>query len=462
MPIEFRLLAVAVAGSALLVLGWRLRARARVYALSLQGGGAGVLFLTIFAAFRIWQLIPASLAFGLLVVLAAATAALAVLQSALSLIVLGVSGGFLAPLLTSTGQGSHVALFSYYLVLNAAILGVAWFRSWRALNLVGFAFTFVIGSLWGYSYYRPELLFSTEPFLVLHILFYNAIDMLFALRQQPLKVGPVDGTLVFGTPVITFSLQAALLRDSEYGLAVSAACVALFYVVVAAALFRRQGNYLRMFAESYLALAVAFATLAIPLALDARWTSAAWALEGAALVWVGTRQGRNLASLSGAALLVFSGVSFFNYGWRSDDGWPLLNANVIGGALISLGALFAARRLESFSMPRLTDLYRLLAWALFIWGVVWWLGTGLAEINDRLQGPAAGHALLAFLAITASISGWLGAARDWSKARRLTTLYLPGLILLALLYVNSSPYHFLFGAGWLVWPVALAVHARLL
>jgi uncharacterized membrane protein len=462
LPIEFRLLAVVIAGAGLLFLGWRLRNKARVYALSLQGGGAGILFLTIFAAFRIWHLIPATMAFGLLVALAVAMGVLAVVQSAPSLIVLGITGGFLAPVLASTGQGSHVALFSYYLILNAVILGVAWFRSWRILNLVGFGFTFVIGSLWGYNYYRPEWFASTEPFLVLYFLFYNAIAILFALRQPPDKVGLVDGTLVFGTPVIAFTLQAALLRHSEYGLAISAASVAVFYVIIASALFRRQGQYLRMLAESYLALAVAFATLAIPLALDARWTSAAWALEGAALVWVGTRQGRHLPSLAGAALLGFSGVSFFNYGWRPDAGWPVLNANVIGGLLISLGGLFAARRLESFGLAPLTKLYRVLAWALFTWGVAWWLGTGLVEINDRLQDAAAGHALLAFVAFTAAISGWLGAARDWAKARRLTTLYLPTLVLLALMYKNSTPYHFLFGAGWLAWPFAFLIQARLL
>jgi uncharacterized membrane protein len=227
-PIEFRLLAVAAAGVAMIVVGWRLRQRLRVYALSLQGGGAGVLFLTIFAAYRIWELMPAGLAFGLLAALAAFTGALSVLQKARWLIILGAAGGFLAPVLTSTGQGSHVALFSYYLLLNAAILGVSWFHAWRSVNLVGFFFTFIIGSLWGYRYYRPELFASTEPFLILHFLFYQAIAILFALRQPRDKVGLVDGTLVFGTPVIAFALQAALVHNMEYGLAISAAVLAAF------------------------------------------------------------------------------------------------------------------------------------------------------------------------------------------------------------------------------------------
>ena len=156
---------MAAAAVVMIFIGWRLRKKLRVYALSLQGGGAGILFLTIFAAFRIWELMPAGLAFALLAALAAFTGALSVLQKARWLIILGAIGGFVAPVLTSTGQGSHVALFSYYLVLNATILGVSWFHAWRAVNLVGFFFTFVIGSFWGYRYYRPEFFTSTEPFL---------------------------------------------------------------------------------------------------------------------------------------------------------------------------------------------------------------------------------------------------------------------------------------------------------
>ncbi len=74
-PLEYRLLAVAAAGVTLIVIGWRLREKVRVYALSLQGGGAGILFLTIFSALQLWELLPAPLAFFLLVALTFATGA---------------------------------------------------------------------------------------------------------------------------------------------------------------------------------------------------------------------------------------------------------------------------------------------------------------------------------------------------------------------------------------------------
>ena len=109
-----------------------------------------------------------------------------------------------------------------------AIFAIAWFKAWRALNVLGFAFTFGIGTLWGIDAYEPELFATTEPFLVLFTLLYLAIPVLFAMRVEPPKLrGFVDGTLVFGTPLVAFALQAELVADTEYGLAISAVALAL-------------------------------------------------------------------------------------------------------------------------------------------------------------------------------------------------------------------------------------------
>jgi len=460
-PVEFRLLAVAAGGLVLIATGWRLRERMRIYALSLQGGGVGVLFLTIFAAFRLWQLLPPALALVLLVMLTFFTGALAVKQNSRTLAILGIAGGFLAPILTSTGQGSHVLLFSYYLILNAAVLGIAWFRAWQGLNLVGFAFTFVIGSFWGYQYYTAELWASTQPFLLLHFLFYNAIAILYALRQTPERIGIVDGTLVFGTPVITSALQAALVQDTQYGLAISAASAAMFYVLVATWLYRSKGDYLRMLTESFIALAVAFATLAIPLALDARWTAGTWALEGAALVWIGTRQKRLLPRFAGVTLIFLSGVSFFEHGWQSNTGLTILNGNVLGGLLISLSALFASRRLEAFDDAVLKPVQKLAYIVLFLWGAFWWLGTGFMETADWAARTHEAHIYLLFLTASMIAAAWLGQSRRWRLLCLSTLSFLPFILLLSI-YQAVAYDHLLRELGWVVWPLAWGAQIYLL
>ena len=66
-PISLRLAGIALGGVALLVIGWRLRGAATAYAMVLQGGGVGVLYLTVFGALRLYALVSPLAAFGLLV-----------------------------------------------------------------------------------------------------------------------------------------------------------------------------------------------------------------------------------------------------------------------------------------------------------------------------------------------------------------------------------------------------------
>jgi uncharacterized membrane protein len=211
MPPELKLAGVAAAALAALVFAWRKRASNRVFALSLQGGAIGVLLLVVFAAFKNFGMLPAGAAFALSIVLVASAGVLAVLQDARALAVFALLAGFLAPIWLSTGSGNHVALFSYYAVLNAAIVGIAWHKAWRILNLLGFVFTFGIGIAWGALDYSQAKYASTQPFLVLFFAMYLLIPILFARRRPVGRRDLIDGCLVFGMPLVAFSLQAGLL-----------------------------------------------------------------------------------------------------------------------------------------------------------------------------------------------------------------------------------------------------------
>jgi len=264
----------------------------------LQGTGIAVLYLTVFAAMRLHPLLDPGLALGLLVAVTLFSAILAVQQNALGLAAAAALGGFAAPILTSTGSGNHVALFSYFALLNAGIFAIAWFKAWRLLNLIGFVGTFGIGFAWGLRSYTPDLLGSTQPFLILFFLMYVAIGLLFARRtlgdaadapeardellRWSLRRGDyVDATTMFGPPLVGVGLQVALVRHIEFAAAFSALGMGLFYLLLAHVLKARAGERALLLVETCLALGVVFASLAIALGLDARWTAAAWAVEGA-------------------------------------------------------------------------------------------------------------------------------------------------------------------------------------
>ena len=458
--IEARLIGVALAAVMMLGLGWHLRSRRRGYALIIQGGGIGLLYLTVFAAFRLYQLLPGSLVFALLAAMAVFSAMLAVLQDSRSLAALGVSGGFLAPLLASTGAGSHVGLFSFYALLNLGILFIAWFKPWRSLNLLGFLFTFIIGLAWGNRYYRPEYFASTEPFLILFFLFYVAIAILFALRQEVSVKDPLDGTLVFGVPIVGFGLQAALVRDFEYAAAFSALAVSGFYVFLAKYLFSRLSANVRLLVESFLALGVVFATLAIPLAFDGRWTAAAWALEGAAIVWVGVRQCKFLTRGFGYFLLYASGAAFFLDASSSHGTLPILNNFYLGCVIIALAALFSAWLLKH-RRTGLKEDEAIVAVALFCWGCAWWLAGGLVEVHEHVARALRLHTAMLFIVASCALFSWLRWRIDWFEARYPALALLPLLYVAAALEIDRSAHPFAY-FGFAIWPLAVAINLWIL
>ncbi|CAJ0694711.1 DUF2339 domain-containing protein [Ralstonia mannitolilytica] len=461
LPVEFRLAGVAVGAIVLLGIGWRLRDRRPGYALVLQGGGVGVLYLTVFAATRMVPLLSPGMAFPLLVLICALAAGLAVRQNAPALAFTGSAGGFLAPILISTGQGSHVALFSYYALLNAGIFAIAWFRAWRALNLLGFVFTFGIATAWGVLRYQPSLLSSTEPFLILFFLMYVGIALLYALRRRVSLNHYVDGTLVFGTPLVAMGLQAGLVHHIPFAMAWSAAALAAFYLGMAAWLAPRRAN-LGLLYEAMFALAVIFITLAIPLAFDGRTTSAVWALEGAAVVWLGVQQQRRLALAVGLLLQVAAGVALTGstwFDWDPATGWPVLNRRYIGGLLMALAGVFSGWQLHGRAPARAwLKAAPALGIAASVWGLLWWLGSGSNEI-DRWAWRIANQTIdrpdiplyAGFAVLTAWAAHALRRRLDWTLAEWPALALSPALAVVALAAIEHWRPSPLAGWGGLVW-----------
>ncbi len=448
-PLELRLGLVALTGLGLALLGWRLRVARPPYALSLEGGGVGVMYLAVFGSLR-YDLIPAPLGFVLLTALAVVAALLAVLQNAQSLAVLGLLGGFLAPVFAADGPGDPLVLLGYYFALNVGVLVVAWFRSWRLLNLLGFGFTLGFGAFWGTFSYEPRLFRLTETFLVLFFLLYLSVSVRYAFRQPPRLRGLVDGTLVFGLPLAVLPLQAALVAPFAFGLAWSALALGALYLGLAWLLVRRAPPPMRVLAEAFVGVGLGFVTLTLPFALTNAWTGTGWALEGAALVWLGLRQRRRWVRGVGAALQPFAAAAFLLDGLNSALSEPLF---AFGAALLAGSSLVSAYWLWRYR-DRLRPPEAPLGPLLLSAGLAWWAVAGFAALRLTLPERLEADALLVFAALTALFCT-LG-----SRRLRWPALALPALALLPLLGLRlfgvtlSGPAHPLDGLGWVAWPLA--------
>jgi uncharacterized membrane protein len=422
-PVSVRYALIALAAIAMLAYGLRQTPLRPAFGLSLQGGAIGILLLTVFGSYRVPGLLPAVPAFALVLGLVAGAAVLAIRQNAVWLAAIGFLGGYLAPLLLSTGSGNHVALFTWYALLNGAVFGMAWVRPWRALNLMGFVSTFGVGAIWGAQYFRPELFATTEPFLVLFFLMYVSIPVLYALKGR--EPGKVDATLLFGTPLIAFPMQVALLDGERLPLAFSALAVGAVYLLLA--LWSRREEKLRVLGQSAAALGLAFATLAVPLALSARWTSAAWALQGVALLWLGQAQDRRWPQVAGIALQVLAGVAYLVSADLHEDSTAIFNAHTLNLLLLTFSAGFCAWLLDRRDGGRRSAGGALMT----VIASAWWAWAGAREIAFNLAGSGLTHGAgwIGFVALSSGIAALLLWRLDWRKPAWWPAVALPSALL---------------------------------
>ncbi|WP_416136130.1 DUF2339 domain-containing protein [Aquabacterium sp. A7-Y] len=434
LPVELRYAGVALVGAVLLGLGWRLRERSDAagghgYGVILQGAGIGVFYLTALTALKLHpQLLPATAAFAFMAGVSVLGSVLAVRQNALWLALVSVAEGFAAPVLVSTGGGNHVALFSYLAILDLGIFGMAWFRAWRPLNLVGLTGTLTLAGAWAERHYRDELYASTQAFLLLFFLLFTAIGVLFARRALaegddaaeaglPLsaragralsQVGRVDSALVFGVPLASFGLQYGLVSGHEWGPAWAAFGYATFYLLLGGVLLR--GGHLRysLLGEAYAIVGVIFATLSIPLALEGAWTGATWAVEAAGMYWLGARQRRPYAR--GFGLLVLGAALLrllASLGLDLGPGTPLLTGSRLGVVLCGAGALAVwavGRRLPADTRPAWEQ--HALAW------LPWSIAAAVAAWVWMLLVPLWASVVCAWLALACFTAPGRRAGRD--------------------------------------------------
>ena len=372
--VTMRLWGIAAGAFALTVIGWRLRKREGAYGQVLQGLGVAILYLVIYAASKYYGLLSLQTAFVLMFAVVVIASLLAVVENALPLALFASAGGFMVPILTSTDHGSHTMLFAYYTFLNLGIFIVAWYRSWRPLNLLGFLFTFVIATVWGVLRYRSELFATTEPFLALFFVMYLSISILFTLKHPYRHKNLIDTTLVFGLPTVAFGLQVALVKPYAYGEAYSAVVLGGLYGGLFWLLRHRPRTTL--LAESFLALSVLFFTVAVPYIFDADVTAALWSLEATAIIWISFRQERSLARYFGMTMLL---VATALYPKSVHTGG--ISAAEYGGFLIIITALMTTAYLFEYYRKKITPALYSFAYLCLLLSLVLWFGATPSQLE---------------------------------------------------------------------------------
>lgn len=448
-PVEARLLLVVIFGGVIYQVGRKLQARDRGYGLLLRGGAIGIWYLSCYAAFSLYHLVGASMSFAILAGLSGFTAWSAARHDTKAMALLGIVGGFLTPVLLSTGQGSHVMLFSYYAVINAGIVAIAYHKTWPELPTAGFIFTFGIGTLWGASSYQPQFFSTTEPFLLLSAIFYLCVPLLFANQVGKAKAPIYGNVIVFGTPAIAFTLQLLLVADFDNGDAWSAFGFAAVYAAVLALLWRWLSKTAPVLRDAFIAIAAVFFTLGVGFVFEQDVAGALWALEAMGGVWLASRQQRAWGCYLSLLILLGAGAL-----WLLDippaGARFLLNSAYLQMATIGLAGLGIAFVLDKHPGWLNAFLPNLAAG----WASVWWLAGGAWQINYHYFGTSELPVFGLYVLCTSAALLALYYVTTWKRGGSLSSfgMLLAGVLGLIASTRTGGP---LTGVGTIVWPLTV-------
>ena len=370
---------------------WSSRTHARGYkyfSYSLTAVGIGIMYLSLWASFQLYHLVPGAVAFIAMIVVTVSTGMLALRQDTQIIAAVAVAGGFATPALLSTGQNRPIELFTYIALLNVFAIVLVMLRPWRRLLVGSFIGTVIYYTGWfdefdGRSQSAIAAGYATLFFLQFAVL--PLIKRLHVFRKQQWNDSKTFVLVAVLDPAVYFLELYAIYESADNtGLAWVAVALAAFYIFISKQLAdSRPAEPAQTFEVGplhrwlHLAIGVTFLTIAIPLKLHSHWITMGWFVESAVLIAIGHRAGNTFLKRAAVTAL-------------------------------SLG-VFRLLFYDDFTTHMLIFNSRFATYALSIAAIFWitWQAREDMEVGDRWQTVASvSMNALALLALNAEVSDY--------------------------------------------------------
>lgn len=208
-----------MAGLTALVAAERLhRAGQRIFSMGITALGISILYVSCYAAYGFYQLAPVAASFAAMAAVTAAGAWLSLRYDAAAIAVLSLIGGFLTPMVLSTGRDAPWILFPYLLLLIAGSVWVRRARSWAVAEWLALMAGAAMYAAWFADHFETAkrapaaffplcayVLFSFSPSRAVRQLAHVGAGLSFALVFRP------DAALLFAA--LLPLAAAGLLRN---------------------------------------------------------------------------------------------------------------------------------------------------------------------------------------------------------------------------------------------------------
>ena len=303
-----RIAIAALAGVAALVLGEKSRRHGYpVLFHGLTGGGLAIFYGCIFFSFQVYQLTGQTASFGASIAVTALAVTMAVVHDASAICLLGQLGGFLSPVLISTGQNRPVELFSFVTILNLATMACAYYKNWRNVNTLAFVGTWLLYVGWAETFYDAAQIGTALSFSSLFYLLFLIVPTLCALARGE-ELSKENLWLVAADIVVDFANNYRLLYwdyRSWLGLAVTVQALPLSAMYAYGAYRSWEDTKAR---ATLLFATLALVTVAIPIQLRFYGIPIGWAMESLVVGFIGLQYRQGLFQFAATVAIVLAAL----------------------------------------------------------------------------------------------------------------------------------------------------------
>jgi len=287
-----RVLAGLIAGTALVVWSERFRRQGFfAFSWSLKAIGSGVLYLSLWAAFQLYHLLPAAVVLVAMILVTAWNAYMAWSQDSKILAAYALAGGMATPLLLSTGGNHEIFLFTYILAIDVATVLLIRLKSWPRLLLGAFPVTVAYFIGWYVEFNSSSPLAPTALFVALFFFVFASVPIgwkFVALRSPGGERTPFRITEIFlplaNATFASLALYSLLQNAGHHSLL---PWLMVLFAAIYLGIMRLPQT--RIASAVHLSLAIVFLTIAIPLKATGHWIVVGWLVEGLALLWISAR-----------------------------------------------------------------------------------------------------------------------------------------------------------------------------
>lgn len=281
-----------------------------IFAQGLVGAGVAILYLSVFASFNFYSLVPQGWAFVLMSIVTVIAFANALGYNSLAVALLGLAGGFLTPILLSTGYPNETGLFMYLALLDAGLIAIAIRRQpWFIIEPLALAGTWVYFFAWYIEYYHPDDMTVTILFASVFWFLFIVPDLMRA-RSAGSVMNPTGQMTSAFNAVFYFTALFEMIDDHHHAWMGAATLVlAAFYAGTAWWISRRglTGDRIRL---RYTLTGIGLMGAATWIQFDDFPVVAWWSVEAAALVYAGTRWNMKYVFAAGIILCSMAVVAF--------------------------------------------------------------------------------------------------------------------------------------------------------